>query len=166
MPFEFTSHVTRLCHLSFTSHNIHYITPITRHCHANILPSNGQGNDSSPPPPPQKKRRRRKKEEEEEEEYFVLFRSSFFIVFNRLTVAVMSFCSSTKGISPKICRLCVCVIINRRSFEAFMCKDLVLERWQSHLFQTLKNKTKNNNSFIIVLFSLTIIMELSNTSEF
>ena len=27
------------CHLSFTSHNIHYITPITRHCHANILPT-------------------------------------------------------------------------------------------------------------------------------
>ena len=23
----------------YTSHTIHYITPITRHCHANILPS-------------------------------------------------------------------------------------------------------------------------------
>ena len=30
---------------SFTSHNIHYITPITRHCHANILPSTRQENN-------------------------------------------------------------------------------------------------------------------------
>ena len=32
----------------------------------------------------------------------------------------MSFCSLTK-----ICRLCVWVIINKRSFESFMCLDLV-----------------------------------------
>ena len=29
----------------FTSCNIYYITPITRHCHANILPSTGQENN-------------------------------------------------------------------------------------------------------------------------
>ena len=29
--------------------------------------------------------------------------------------------SVTKGITPKICRLCVCVIINQRCFESFMC---------------------------------------------
>ena len=29
----------------------------------------------------------------------------------------MSFCSLTKGITPTICRLCVCVVINKRSFE-------------------------------------------------
>ena len=39
----------------------------------------------------------------------------------------VSFCSLTKGITLKICRLCVCVIINKRSFEPFMCLDLVLE---------------------------------------
>ena len=40
--------VTLFCHLSFTSQNIHYITPITRHCHANILPSTGQKNIAQP----------------------------------------------------------------------------------------------------------------------
>ena len=34
--------VPLLCHLSFTSHNIHYITPVTRHCYANIFPCTGQ----------------------------------------------------------------------------------------------------------------------------
>ena len=33
----------------------------------------------------------------------------------------MSFCSLTKRITPKICTLCVYVIINKRSFESFMC---------------------------------------------
>ena len=33
----------------------------------------------------------------------------------------MSFCSLTKGITPKICRLCVCVLINEHSFEPVMC---------------------------------------------
>ena len=32
----------------------------------------------------------------------------------------------TKGITPKICGLCVCVLINERSFEPFICLDLVL----------------------------------------
>ena len=31
----------------------------------------------------------------------------------------MSFCGLTKGISPKMCILCVCVQINKRSFEPF-----------------------------------------------
>ena len=30
---------TLLCHLSFTSHNIHYITLITRHCHTKLFQS-------------------------------------------------------------------------------------------------------------------------------
>ena len=34
-----------------------------------------------------------------------------------------------------MCRLCVCVIINKRSFEPFTCFDLVLERYKSFLFQ-------------------------------
>ena len=38
-------------------------------------------------------------------------------------------------ITPKICRLCVCVLINKRSFEHFMCLDLlnkyVLQLWLS-----------------------------------
>ena len=37
----------------------------------------------------------------------------------------MWFCSLTKGISPKICILCVRVIINKRSFEPFLCLDLL-----------------------------------------
>ena len=44
---------------------------------------------------------------------------SFFIVFSRFTVVSVSFCSLTKGITRKICRLWVCVIINKRSFEPF-----------------------------------------------
>ena len=36
----------------------------------------------------------------------------------------MSLCRLTKWITPKICRLCVYVIINKRSFESFMCLDL------------------------------------------
>ena len=33
-----------------------------------------------------------------------------------------------KEIAPKICRLCVCVIINKCYFEPFMCLDLSRER--------------------------------------
>ena len=32
----------------FTSHNIHYITPITRHCHANNLPNTEQAAKTQP----------------------------------------------------------------------------------------------------------------------
>ena len=35
------------------------------------------------------------------------------------------FCGLTKGISPKMCILCVCVITNNRSFEPFMSLDLL-----------------------------------------
>ena len=34
-------------------------------------------------------------------------------------------CSLTKRTAPIICRLCVCVLINKRSFEPFMCLDLL-----------------------------------------
>ena len=44
---------------------------------------------------------------------------SFFLIFICLTVVEVSFCGLTKGISPNICILCVCVIINMRSFEPF-----------------------------------------------
>ena len=37
----------------------------------------------------------------------------------------MSFCSLTKAITPKLCRLCVCVMINKHSFEPFMCLVIV-----------------------------------------
>ena len=36
------------------------------------------------------------------------------------------FVALTKGITSEICRLCVCVIINKRSFDPFMCLDLVV----------------------------------------
>ena len=42
-PLTFLS-VTLLCHFSFTSYNIQYITPTTRHCQANIPPSTGHEN--------------------------------------------------------------------------------------------------------------------------
>ena len=58
----------------------------------------------------------------------------FFIVFDRLTVVYVSFCRLTKGITPKICRLCIYVIIHKRSFESCMCLDLILERQQSFFF--------------------------------
>ena len=40
--------VTLLFHFSFTSHNIHYITPIIHHCHANNLPSTEQAAKTKP----------------------------------------------------------------------------------------------------------------------
>ena len=40
--------LTLLFHFSFTSHTIHYITPITRHCHANNLPCTEQVVKSKP----------------------------------------------------------------------------------------------------------------------
>ena len=39
-----------LFHVSFTSHNIYYITPVTRHCHANNLPSTEQAVKTQPKP--------------------------------------------------------------------------------------------------------------------
>ena len=40
--------VTVLFHFSFTSHNINYIIPITRHCHVNNLPSTEQAVKNQP----------------------------------------------------------------------------------------------------------------------
>ena len=65
--------------------------------------------------------------------FFVLFLFLFcfvlffcFLVGLRFYCSVLgSFCSLTKGITPKMCRFCVCVIINKRSFEPFMCLDLI-----------------------------------------
>ena len=57
------------------------------------------------------------------------FTISFFIIFNRSTVVQVSFCCLTKAISPKIDRLCVCVIINTRLLEPFM--YLVLKQFDS-----------------------------------
>ena len=46
-PISSPFSVTLPRHLSFTSHKIHYITPVTRHCHANILAITGQENNSA-----------------------------------------------------------------------------------------------------------------------
>ena len=43
----------------------------------------------------------------------------------------MSFCGLIKGISPKICILCVRVKINKRSFESF-CVWILFENASSH----------------------------------
>ena len=40
------------------------------------------------------------------------------------TSHLILFCSLAKGIIMKICRLCVCVQINKRSFEPFMYLEL------------------------------------------
>ena len=46
-------------------------------------------------------------------------------IYNQpLTVVSVLFCSLTKGITPKICRLYVYVVINKRSFEPLICLDL------------------------------------------
>ena len=47
------------------------------------------------------------------------FSLSFFISFNHLSVVSVLFCGLTKGISLKICMLCVRVKINKCSFEPF-----------------------------------------------
>ena len=49
---------------------------------------------------------------------------SFFIVFHCLTVALVSFCSFIKGITPKSLHVVFCPN-KQRSFEPFMCLELV-----------------------------------------
>ena len=61
------------------------------------------------------------------------FLISVFIVFNRLTVVSVSFRCLRKGIAPKIYRLCVCVIINKRLLEPAMRWDLPEVRLSPHL---------------------------------
>ena len=63
-PISSPFSVTLLFHFSFTSHNIYYITPITRHCHANNLPSTEQAVKTQP----------------KEDKYFFLF-SSFLTIY-------------------------------------------------------------------------------------
>ena len=63
----------------------------------------------------------------------------------------MSFCSLTKGITPKICRLCVSVIINKRSFEPCMCLDLVIDRCYLALFSALVRTKLGAFSIIIII---------------
>ena len=49
----------------------------------------------------------------------------------------MSFCSLTKGITG----LCVCVLINKRSFEPFTCLDFELRRFvHSYAGRTIPNE--------------------------
>ena len=55
------------CDLGLTPHNIYYITPITHHWHANILPSTGQENNNST-----------------KNREVILLLISFFIIFNHL----------------------------------------------------------------------------------
>ena len=82
-----------------------------------------------------------------------LFRfSSHFSLFNPLTVVLVLSCSLTKGITPKICRLCVCVLINKRSFEHFMRLDLVVvvptNQQQISVHCAMQNRAKRTtNSF-------------------
>ena len=55
-------------------------------------------------------------------------KSFSFIFSSFLTVYLLfkcRFCGLIKGISPKICILCVRVKINKRSFEPFCALDLI-----------------------------------------
>ena len=66
-----------------------------------------------------------------------LFKNAYFashLIFHRFLPfnCSLSFCSLTKGITPKICRLCVCILINKRSFEPFMCLDLDQNKTQKY----------------------------------
>ena len=63
------------------------------------------------------------KRKKEKRSYFASY--LIFRHFSRFNCFV-SFCSLTKGITPKNCRLCVGVLINKRSLDPFVCLDLVL----------------------------------------
>ena len=63
------------------------------------------------------------KRKKEKRSYFASY--LIFRHFSRFNCFV-SFCSLTKGISPKNCRLCVGVLINKRSLDPFVSLDLVL----------------------------------------
>ena len=54
--------------------------------------------------------------------------SFIFHLFNCLSVVQVLFCGLIKGISLKICILCVCVQINKHLFEPFCVWIFVLER--------------------------------------
>ena len=85
--------LTVLCHSSVSfQFFLRHIVPITRHCHANNLPSTEQAVKLN------------------QNKIISLF-LSFFVVSDRLSV--VSFCGLIKGISPKICVLCVRVKINK-----------------------------------------------------
>ena len=68
--------------------NVHYITPITHHCHANMFQALVRKTAQLNPK-----------------------QTSFFTVLDRLTVAQVLFCSFTKGITLKNCWFCL-VLIN------------------------------------------------------
>ena len=57
----------------------------------------------------------------EEQFYPTMFSDRNFSLTNTVSL--------TMGITPKICLLCVCVMINQRSFEPFMLSDFALERY-------------------------------------
>ena len=78
------------------------------HSSNNVPPSTGQQNNIAQP---------------ETDKWFVIF-----IVFDRLTVVSVLFCSLTKGITPKMCWAGLSCPNKKGSFEPFMCLDLVLER--------------------------------------
>ena len=56
-------------------------------------------------------------------------RSVFFFQFSSFLTVYLSFCGLIKGISPKMCILCVRVKINKRSFEPFLGLVLLLSRF-------------------------------------
>ena len=58
-----------------------------------------------------------------ESEWTVLF---LFHLHRKLFFFFFFFCNLSKGINSTICGLCVCVIIDKPSFDPFMCLDLLL----------------------------------------
>ena len=66
-------------------------------------------------------------------------------LFKASTVhSVVSFCCLIKGISPKICILCVRVKISKRSFETFLCLD---QNFCFQVFLLISSTFRDNTRF-------------------
>ena len=112
-PPPFFLCVTLLCHLRFTSY-IYYIIPITCHCHANSLPSTGHCSTSK--------------------KISGLALHLIFHHFSPFYCCLSVVLWLVKGDYPKNLHAVFCP--NKQYYcELFMCLDLVLECWQSFLFQ-------------------------------
>ena len=60
-------------------------------------------------------------------------------ITNLVSMLTNDVCSLTKGITPTICRLCICILMNKRSFELFMCLGIIRAKKKRN--KDLKSRT-------------------------
>ena len=91
-----------------------FACPVLRYS-SNIFPSTRQAKKTTPHCSTKNNTAQPKKDK--------LFRSSSHLVFHRFSPFNCCCLVAKKRDSQNICRLCVCVLMNKRCFEHFMCLD-------------------------------------------